>query len=102
MEAFNVSQLGEAYRAVHEAAAAMADKLGYTHVVASKMGPTTLRSLTVNNAVQEMIARPVVKAPAEDDITQRLIDGMGLTNVVAPEVTPPAPEPAVARSVSEG
>ncbi len=91
VEAFNVKQLNEAYGTVNDAASALADKLGYTHVLASRNGPTSLRSTTVNNAVQEMIARPVVKAPAEDDLTQRLIDQLGLATVQIPDPTKPKP-----------
>lgn len=96
LEALNVKQISEAFTTVNESAAALADKLGYTHVIASRTGPTALRSSTVNLAVQEMIARTVIKAPAEDDITQKLIEELGLTAVQVP-VAPAVPQdPAAA------
>jgi Skp family chaperone for outer membrane proteins len=95
VEALNVKQISDAFKTVNESAGAMADKLGYTHVLSSRGGEPALRSSTVNLAVQEMIARGVVKAPAEDDLTQRLFDELGIANVVVPSTTPaqtPAPE----------
>lgn len=89
LETLNVKQIGEAFRTVNEAASAMADKLGYTHVLGSRLGEANLRSTTVNLAVQEMIARSVIKAPTEDDLTQRLITELGVANVVVPAATQP-------------
>lgn len=95
LEALNVKQISEAFKTVNEAASAMADKMGYTHVLSSRMGEASLRSSSVNLAVQEMIARSVVKAPAEDDLTQRLMNELGVANVEvpAPGATPAAPTP---------
>lgn len=91
LEALNVKQISEAFKTVNEAAAAMADKMGYTHVLSSRMGEASLRSSSVNLAVQEMIARSVVKAPAEDDLTQRLLNELGVANVQVPA---PGAQPA--------
>lgn len=95
LEALNVKQISEAFKTVNEAASAMADKLGYTHVLSSRMGEASLRSGSINLAIQEMIARSVVKAPSEDDLTQRLMNELGVANVTVPAAQPaPSAAPA--------
>ncbi|MEI7656635.1 MAG: OmpH family outer membrane protein [Phycisphaerae bacterium] len=86
LETFNTRQVGEAYRLILDAATQLADGLGYTHVIASKSGAIALSSKNIPGAVQEMLARPVVKGVAADDLTERLMKSLKLENV-----TPPAP-----------
>lgn len=84
LEAFNTRQVGEAYRLILDAATQMADSQGYTHVIASKAGPISLASKNIPGAVQEMLARPVVKGVAADDLTERLMKSLKLENVTLP------------------
>ena len=97
LETFNTRQVGEAYRLILEAATQMADSLGYTHVIASKSGSVSLASKNIPGAVQEMLARPVVKGVAADDLTERLVKALKLENVTPPPAviepeTPRTPE----------
>jgi len=87
VEKFNTLQVAEVYRLVLDAANTMATTSGYTHVIASKGGAPTIASTNIPGAVQEMLARPVIKGVAADDLTERLIKELNLENVV---VTPPA------------
>lgn len=90
VEIYNTNQVGEAYRLVLEAATKLSDSLGYTHVFASKNGSATITSRNIPGAVQEMLARPLIKGVAADDLTERLIKELKLENVVVPSATAPA------------
>lgn len=68
MERVSTLQLGEAYQIVMVEANKLAAELGYTHVLASKIGDLTFRSNTMNGALQELLARPVVVSSPADDI----------------------------------
>lgn len=73
MERVSTLQLGDAYQQVMLEAQKLSKELGYSHVLASKLGDLTFRSTTMNGALQELLARPVVVGTPEDDITERLI-----------------------------
>ncbi|CAG0954823.1 hypothetical protein PHYC_00404 [Phycisphaerales bacterium] len=99
-EIFKASQAGEVYRLVAEAADTMGTDLGYTHVVATRSGPIAIRSNNVSGVLQEMLARPVIKGIAADDLTERLMKRFGLEEPPKaapvpeqPPATPPAPAP---------
>lgn len=97
---FNTQQLAEAYRLVIETANQLADKGGYTHVIATRgIASEPLRSNNVAAAVQEILARPVVRFPAGDDLTDAVAKELKVDTVVtegdpaaAPAVQTPAPE----------
>lgn len=96
VEKFNTVQVVEAYKLIGEAAADMATTMGYTHLIASRTGPYEIRSQNLTGAVQEMLARPVIKAPAADDLTDRLVRQFKLESVKVPtpgEVANPTPAP---------
>jgi len=99
VELFNTNQVGEAYKLVIDGATKMADSLGYTHVISSKSGSLAITSKNIPGAVQEMLARPLIKGVAADDLTERLIKQMQLENVVLPSaaaVTPATATPVAA------
>jgi hypothetical protein len=98
VELYNTNQVGEAYRLVIEAATRIADSAGYTHIIASKGGPTTIASRNIPGAVQEILARPLIKGVAADDLTDRLIKELKLENVVLP--TNPTPAAGAAQPLS--
>ncbi|MCE7973709.1 MAG: OmpH family outer membrane protein [Leptolyngbya sp. PLA1] len=77
-ERFKATQVGEAYRLVVTAADQIGQELGYTLVLASRAGVPDVRSDNVPGAVQEMLARPVLRAPAADDLTERVAAKLGL------------------------
>jgi hypothetical protein len=90
-ERFKAVQVAECYRIVLEAADALGGELGYTVVLATRSGQPTIRSDNVPGAVQEMLARPVVRGTVADDLTERLSKRLALD----------APEPVRAQPVPE-
>lgn len=95
-ENFNTNQLQEAYRLVIETTTQIANSKGYTHVFSTKLPDNKLTSNNVTGLLQEMLARPVVKAPAADDITQDVIRELKLEDVKtgADAALPATPAPA--------
>lgn len=91
LESFKTAQATEAYRLVSEAADKMAADLGYTIVIASRTGAIQIRSNNVSGAIQEMLARPIVRVPAGDDLTERLMAQFALTDPPKAVPVPDAP-----------
>ena len=98
---FSTLQVSEAYARVINAAQALAQANGYTHVLASRTGDPTLRSSTVPNAVQEILARPVLIGIPGDDLTERLAKDLGVDQVTIPAAgaSPVQPTPVQAQPV---
>lgn len=93
IEKFNTTQVIEAYKLIAEGASEMAISLGYTHLIATRSGGFDIRSQNLTGAVQEILARPVLKGPIGDDLTDRLIKQYNLESVTVPQAagaTPPA------------
>lgn len=88
VEKYNTDQVGEAYRLVIETASKLAGDRGYTHLLASRTDSQLLRSPNVQGAVQEMLARPILKMPAADDLTKDVMAELKIS------ATPTAPAPA--------
>jgi hypothetical protein len=88
IDAFNTDQVREAYRLTLQAVDDLANQRGYTHVLSSRTGPATIRSDNVAGALQEILARPVAKANATDDLTDELIKQFKLENVKVDEAPP--------------
>jgi len=93
VEQFNTFQVAKAYAQVVEAAEKMGGDLGYTHVIATRTGKPEIRSSNVPGAVQEMLARPIIKGVAADDLTERLMKEFKVEAVPA---AVPVGDPAVA------
>lgn len=88
---FNARQIAEAYRLVAEIVMTHAQQGGYTHVLASRGGPATLKSTNIAGTVQEMLARPLVKGVAADDLTKAVLDELKLPDIDdEPAVAPPS------------
>lgn len=88
---FNARQIAEAYRLVAEIVLAHAQTGGYTHVLASRGGPATLKSTNIAGTVQEMLARPLVKGNLADDLTKGVLDELKLPDIDdEPAATPGA------------
>jgi Skp family chaperone for outer membrane proteins len=87
---FEAKQVGEAYGLVSGAASRMAERMGYTHVFATR-SDTDIRSNNVPGVVQEILAHPLVAYPKGDDLTQALITELQLEDVTLPSETPAAP-----------
>jgi Skp family chaperone for outer membrane proteins len=82
-------QLGVVYREVREAAARLAQERGYTHVIANRTLDKTSKAQTAGDALQDMLARPMIVAPSGDDLTTVLATQL---NVDLSEPAPAQPQ----------
>ncbi len=79
-----IEQSTRAFIEVHEQARALATELGYTHLLATRLDTSDLMSdegatsQTTSQIIQELLARSVLMAPSEDDLTDRLMERMDL------------------------
>ncbi len=99
VEKYNTDQIAEAYRVVIDAAGRIADARGYTHIIGSRTDAQLVRSPNVQGAVQEMLARPVLRMPAGDDLTAEVmkelkIEARAAEAAPAPGAAPAAPADA--------
>lgn len=101
LEVMNAKQYAECYDKILAAADALAEKGGYTHVINSRA--REVKVVDQNNPAslyQEVLARPIVRGPAADDLTDEVMAELKLQP--APANTPvfpttpanPAPAPA--------
>lgn len=67
------SQAAEAYRLAIEIASVVAQRQGFTYVLASRTEPTLVRSKNLNTAIQEILARGVIVMPQGSDITDAVL-----------------------------
>lgn len=81
IDQYNTDQVREAYRLTLDAVNELAEKQGYAQVVASRTGEATIRSQNVPGALQEILARPMARSLAADDLTERLIRQFKLEGV---------------------
>lgn len=97
---FNTQQLAEAYRLVIETANEIARSRGYTHVITTRgVAAEPIRSTNVAAAVQEIMARPVVMFPPQDDLTEAVATQLQVWDVktqAEEEAQPGADQPAPA------
>ncbi|MCC6427734.1 MAG: OmpH family outer membrane protein [Phycisphaerales bacterium] len=92
---FNAQQLGEAYRIVIETADQIAVQRGYTHVIATRgLASEPLKSKNVPAAVQEILARPLIRCPAADDLTDAIAAELKIEAAVEEGAAAPRPAPA--------
>lgn len=87
-EKYNTQQVIEAYRVTIDAAGAVAAKLGYSHVLSTRNDPSLIRSENVPGAIQEILARPVLRSPTSDDVTSAVLNELNVKP--APAQTPAA------------
>lgn len=71
-DAFVASQVKDAYAVVHKAVNDVAERLGYTHVVATRLDPAAMKAESLAPAMQEILARPLIRTTASDDITAQV------------------------------
>lgn len=72
-ERFVASQNMEAYRLVVASTEAVADQKGYTWVFAARDKIDEAMPETAQQFVQGLLARPVIKCPPEDDLTEDVL-----------------------------
>ena len=73
LEKINSGQLIEAYKKIREASDAVASRQGYTHVFCQRGWDKQIETVTVVTTIQEMLARPLIKGIATDDITNAVL-----------------------------
>lgn len=72
LDRFRAGQLFEAYREARAAADAVAAKAGYTMVISNRAADAELTPQGMALAVQELMARPVLRYDPADDLTKQV------------------------------
>lgn len=89
----SAEQAAIAYRQVHEQVNTIAERRGFTHVFGTRMQVDLMAPQDSNSAMQEILGRPVLRAPEGSDITDAVLASMNLERP-EPDVTnaPAIPE----------
>jgi Skp family chaperone for outer membrane proteins len=77
-QAFLGSLYVEAYDSAKASAQNVAEDLGYTYVIASRGADRKIETNDLPQVVQAVLARPVIKAPEDADITEDVIKDLKL------------------------
>ncbi len=94
LSAFSTEQFAACYKLAIDTANDLARKNGYTHVIASRVGPLEFRSKELPAALQEVLARPVLMSGAGDDLTPAVMAELKLDQAPAAEAKPDGAEGA--------
>lgn len=97
VDEFSARQLADGYRKLHEAYNRVAAERGYTHVVSTRLATDDLREVGTNVLLQEVMIRPLIRAPEGDDLTDAIAEALQLPEVL-PEPSGPEPEDAPAET----
>ncbi len=95
VDEFSARQLADGYRKLHEACNRVATERGYTHVVSTRLAVDELREVGTNILLQEVMIRPLLRAPAGDDLTDAIADALQLpeaADAVGPNAGEDVPE----------
>jgi len=98
----SAEQALRAFRTVRDETQALADELGYTHVLNATARYDEMGAGNSNAAMQEILARQVLVWPESDDLTERVMDRLGVEDPSEPQEVPapggasimPAPDDA--------
>lgn len=90
---FSADQAASAYAVLHSEASALADELGYTHLIVSRRTGEIADRGSLATVTQEILARTVVRAPAGDDLTERLREKLSIPVRPASTAEPASAEP---------
>jgi Skp family chaperone for outer membrane proteins len=85
IERLNASQLALAYASIRDAAKRIGQERGYTHVMSNRAESRAAQSNTVADALQDMLARPLVMTPQEHDLTDQVAAALNVDLSVQPE-----------------
>jgi Skp family chaperone for outer membrane proteins len=91
VQRLSAQQIVAAYAKIRETTDAVAAREGYSHVLANRAASNEIKSETVAAALQELLARPVIKGIPEDDITEAVAAELKVDLTAAPPATPGAP-----------
>jgi len=78
LEQLTVKQLAEAYEIARASAEDVAGDLGFNYLLSSRDATEAIESPDVAGAVRSMLARPVIMAPEETDITEDVMADLKL------------------------
>lgn len=92
-DAFVATQVKQAYQQIHEATNAVAERLGYSHIVATRLETAAMKAESMAPAMQEILARPLIRSVASEDITAAVRAELNLPER-APDAEPAATPPA--------
>lgn len=77
-QAFLATAYVEAYDTAKAAAQNVAEDLGYAYVIASRKADQKIETTDLSQVVQAVLARPVIKAPEDADITEDVVKDLKL------------------------
>jgi Skp family chaperone for outer membrane proteins len=78
MGAFTAEQIAECFTLVRSSAGAVAEDLGYDYVISTVGEDEELNTSTVETVLRQMLARPVLFAPEDADITDDVREDLNL------------------------
>jgi Skp family chaperone for outer membrane proteins len=96
LERINSRQLIDAFTQTRGAAADVARRGGYTHIISNRQFDRPIETTTVGATLQEMLARPVLLGIAQDDLTSQVLAELQLS------AAPPAPPVPSAPATTPG
>jgi Skp family chaperone for outer membrane proteins len=98
LEKTNSEQLLSIYGRIRGAAETVATSGGYTHVFVTGAAERAIQTTNVQDTLQQILARPIIKYPPGDDITKAVLDALG----VPPEEPKPSDPNAPASPLAPG
>lgn len=94
----SAEQATVAYRQVHEQVNKVAQQMGYSHVLSTRLVVDEMAPIDSNSAMQEILGRPVLVAPDTADITDAVLEAM---NLERPDETNTAGADGMTNTVTE-
>jgi Skp family chaperone for outer membrane proteins len=91
LEKSNSDQLLAIYDRIRAAADTVATSGGYTHVFVTAGLERKIETNAVQDTLQQILSRPILKYPAGDDITKAVMDALGVKPEEPKAFTPEAP-----------
>lgn len=76
-QAYSGNQAAAAYEKIYNTAVGIAEKDGYTHVLATRAGAAMDEKESIATVTQGILARPALLYPAADDLTARVREALG-------------------------
>lgn len=87
IEKLTATQVQQAFTEVLAKVQEAAKQAGYSHVFTSRKADASFRATDFANTLQEVLARNVLLAPQSDDLTESMIDALGV-RAIDPMATP--------------
>lgn len=78
MEQFTAEQIAECFKLTRSSASAVAEDLGYDYVISTVGEDEELNTQSVDTVLRQMLARPVLFAPEDADITDDVREDLNL------------------------